>query len=121
MKNPPKLIYVAAPYRAADPWKTEQNIRVAEAAAYEVAKLGAYPVCPHTNTRGYFESAQADPIFWLGGTLSLMRRCDGVVLVAGWDRSEGARLEHETALEMGMPVFYAIDQRLTDFIEGPTT
>jgi nucleoside 2-deoxyribosyltransferase len=115
----PKLVYIAGPYRAANAWLCEQNIREAEAVAYRVAQLGAYPVCPHTNTRQHFESAQDDPQFWLGGTLELMRRCDGVFLVRGWPDSSGTLVEIAEAERLGKPVFYAGDfDKLGEWLRG---
>jgi hypothetical protein len=101
----PKLVYIAGPYRAATAWQCEQNIRAAEAIAYRVAELGAYPVCPHTNTRQIFESAQDDPSFWLDGTLELMRRCDGALFMPTWTKSSGAVAEHREAERLGLPHF----------------
>lgn len=100
----PRLAYIAGRYRSADAWGVEQNIRAAEAVAYEVAKLGLYPVCPHTNTRGYFESVGTDE-FWLAGTIELLRRCDVVVMVPGWGTSVGACAEKAEAERLGIPVF----------------
>ena len=106
----PKHIYIAGPYRAPNAWEVEQNIRAAEAVAIEVAKLGAYPQCPHTNTRGYFEHVQADPNFWLEATLEMMRRCDGVFMMETWRQSSGARAEHEEAKRLKKPIFYGLTQ-----------
>lgn len=99
-----KLLYIAGPYRAPSAWLVEQNIREAEAWAFKVAELGAMPICPHTNTRGYFESIGTAE-FWLGGTMELMRRCDGVFLLPRWCESSGARTERVEALAQGLPVF----------------
>lgn len=99
-----KLIYIAGPYRAPTRWQEEQNVRVAEAIGYKVARLGAYPVIPHSNTRPYFADAQPGE-FWLDGTLELLRRCDAVLLITGWENSEGARGERHEAQSRGTPVF----------------
>ena len=47
----------------------------------------------------------ADDQFWLDGTLELMRRCDAVVLVDGWQHSSGARGEIEEARKLGIKVY----------------
>jgi hypothetical protein len=116
-----KLVYIAGPYRAATAWQCEQNIREAEVIGYRVAQLGAYPVIPHSNTRAYFESAQADPEFWLGGTLELMRKCDGALFLPRWMESSGARLEHTEARRLHMPMFgvgHLDDGRFERFVRG---
>ena len=48
-----KLVYIAGPFRAPTPWGIEENVRHAERHAFEIAKLGAMPVCPHANTRHF--------------------------------------------------------------------
>lgn len=98
-----KVIYIAGPFRAKTPWGIEQNIRRAEVLSLRVAKLGAMPLCPHTNTRN-FEGEMPDQ-FWLDGTLELMAKCDAVILVEGWRNSEGSMGEVKKANELGIPVF----------------
>ena len=105
----PPLIYVAGPYRANNAWDVEQNIRRAESLAFTLALAGAYPITPHANTRGYFECAQSDPLFWLGGTLELMRRCDAIALLDTWGNSSGAMAEHEEARRLALPILYPTD------------
>jgi nucleoside 2-deoxyribosyltransferase len=100
----PALVYIAGPYRSPDPWRVELNIRAAEELGYRVAQLGAYPVIPHSNTRGYFASAAPDEL-WLTGTLELMRRCDAVILVEDWENSSGSRAERAEAFGLQKPVF----------------
>lgn len=102
----PPLIYIAGPYRSGSHWQLEQNIRIAEAAGFEVALLGGYPIIPHSNTRGYFEDAQQSPSFWLEATLELMRRCDAIYLLPQWPMSSGARDEHLEAQRLAMPIFH---------------
>ena len=59
-------------------------------------------MCPHANTR--FFDGQLTDAFWLAGTLELLRRCDAVMLVEGWERSSGTLGEIAVA-ERTMPVF----------------
>lgn len=99
-----RVIYIAGPFRGPDSWIIENNIRRAEELSLEVDKLGAMALCPHTNTR-FFQGALPDA-FWLEGTLELLRRCDATMMVAGWERSVGARGEKAEAERLGMPVFF---------------
>jgi hypothetical protein len=39
-----------------------------------------------------------------------MRRCDGVYLIPGWQKSSGARAEAEEAVQRGMPIFQSLDE-----------
>jgi hypothetical protein len=88
-----KHIYIAGPYRGEDSWQVEQNIRVAEGLGFLVAEEGAVPVIPHTMYR-HFNGTLGDD-FWLRATLSLLKRCDAMLLCPGWRNSEGSIAEHE--------------------------
>ena len=112
-----KLVYIAGPYRARTRWAEEQNVRRAEDAGREVAKMGAYPVIPHANTRPYFGDEQPAS-FWLEGTMELLQRCDAVLLLDKWERSEGARRENDEAKARGIPVFEVIEVLERWLMEG---
>jgi hypothetical protein len=88
-----KHVYIAGPYRGKTSWEVENNIRNAENAGFDVALLGAVPVIPHTMYRHFNGTLEDD--FWLRATLSLLKRCDAMLLIPGWRRSEGSLAEHE--------------------------
>ena len=98
-----KLVYIAGPFRAANHWEVEQNIRRAEALALDVWRMGVAVICPHTNTR-FFDGAAEDRV-WLDGDLEILRRCDAVVTTPDWHRSAGARAEVDLARTLGIKVF----------------
>lgn len=101
-----KLVYIAGPFRGANSWEIERNIRRAEALALQVWRAGAACICPHTNTR-FFQGA-ADDHVWLDGDLEIIKRCDAVVATSNWRNSQGARKEVALACnELHIPVFYA--------------
>lgn len=106
-----KVIYVAGRFRGENAWEVEKNVRRAEEDALWLWKSGYAVVCPHTNTR-FFNGAAPDE-FFLEGDLDIMRRCDGVLMVRGWEESKGAHAERAEALCLGIPVFYAYYE-LTD-------
>ncbi len=105
-----KLVYVAGPYSGATREAVEANIRVAEELGLEVARLGACPVIPHTNTsHPKFEEIQGYE-FWIAATAKLLTRCDALVTTTNWEHSRGARGEVRLAQEREMPVFHSIGE-----------
>lgn len=98
-----KLIYIIGPYSAPTPWQVEQNVRWAEELAMSVARSGAMPVCPHTNTR--FFHGTLDEEFWYAGTMEMLRRCDAVIEVTLHRRSKGVLAELAFADECDLPIF----------------
>lgn len=97
-------IYVAGPFRGAHAWAIEKNVRRAEEVAYLIWATGHVAICPHTNTR-FFDGSLPDRIF-LDGTLEMMRRCDGVIVLPNYKRSQGTLGEIAEAERLGMPVAY---------------
>lgn len=102
-----KLVYVAGPFRAPNAWEIEQNIRRAEAASLAVWRAGHACICPHANTR-FFQGAAPDRV-WLEGDLEILRRCDAVLVVDGYEHSAGTLAEIEEAKTRGIPVFFAME------------
>jgi hypothetical protein len=98
------LAYVAGPYR--DPrgeYFVGQNIRATADVAVELWRMGYAVLTPHLNT-AFFGGACPDDV-WLKGDLVMLRRCDLVVLVPGWQKSSGTRGEVAEARACGIPVF----------------
>jgi len=102
-----KIVYIAGAFRGKDAWVMETNVREAEKLALEVWRAGAGCVCPHANTR-FFQGVLPDD-FWLRGDIGILALCDALLMVPGWERSEGATAEHAEALRLGIPVFYYLE------------
>lgn len=101
-----KLVYVAGPFRSGSAWGVHQNVQAALAVGFQVASLGAVPVIPHSMFQA-FDRTLTDE-FWLEGTLALMRPCDAVIVVSGWEKSKGTCGEIEEARAAGIPVFFTV-------------
>jgi len=99
------LSYIAGRFSAPTRELVEANIAAAEGLGLFLASRGYYPVIPHSSTGhpGFEHIGSYE--FYIEGTLELMRRCDCVVLVPGWESSRGARGEVEEAERLGIPVF----------------
>ena len=100
-----RRVYIAGPFRASSAWLVECNVREAEALSFQVAMLGAVPVCPHSMYR-FFDRTLPDQ-FWLEATLELLRACSAVVFTDRWEASQGARGEEAEARRLGLPRFFA--------------
>lgn len=100
-----KVAYIAGPFRSATHWGIVNNVRQAEEVALRFWKKGYAVICPHLNTAN-FQGAVEDDQVWLDGDIEMMKRCDTVVMIEGWEKSSGARAEHEIALAEGKEVLY---------------
>lgn len=100
-----KLIYIAGPYRG----DTEKNVAAAVEAGNILKHDGrAFPVVPHLIGGGYCGPLGED--YMLAGTLHLMRRCDAVLALPTWQKSEGATKEVRVADREEVPVFYSHEE-----------
>ena len=106
-----KLVCIAGPFRdhytgpdgRYNFWKQDQNVNDAAGIALKVWAMGAAVICPHLNTRP-FQGALTDDV-WLNGDLEMIRRCDYLVLIPGWEGSEGTCNEKAFAHGSGLIVF----------------
>lgn len=102
-----KLVYVAGPYRAETREGVAQNVAAARHVGRLCVQKGWFPVLPTVNTAHLDHDfpGLADDQYWLDGTMEMMRRCDAVVLVDGWQYSSGAKAEIEEARKMDLKVY----------------
>lgn len=105
-----RLIYVAGRFTATTREGVQRNIAEAVAIGLEVARVGAMPVIPHSNTSHPNFEALQPYTFWIDGTLELLRRCDGIIMVPGWEASRGACGELAEAQRLGLAVFMTIEE-----------
>ena len=103
-----KVVYVAGPYRAPTEYGVLLNIQLAERLALKVWMAGAACICPHKNT-AFFGGAAHDDV-WLKGDLEIIRRCDAIICMEGWEKSVGASGEVALAKQLGIPVFERFEE-----------
>jgi nucleoside 2-deoxyribosyltransferase len=104
-----KIAYVAGPYRGKSKIKLINRLQVirnivrARTVAKELWRQGYAALCPHSNT-ALFDGAAPDETF-LQGDIDMLAKCDLVVLVRGWDKSNGTKDEVIFAKYAGIPVY----------------
>ncbi len=85
-----KVVYIAGPFRSKTQWGITQNVRKAEDASLRLWKLGFAVICPHAMTQ-HFHNECPDEV-WLKGCMELLKRCDAIYLIDGWEKSGGGLL-----------------------------
>lgn len=100
-----KVICISGPYRSKDgPNGIYQNIQRAREAALKYWQAGFAVICPHLNTA--FMDGACDDSVWLAGDLEIVKRCDYIYMLTGWEQSEGSLKEHDIAIDYGLTVIY---------------
>lgn len=98
------LIYVSGRYSG----DVDKNIEEARDVAIACWRIGHAVICPHLNT-AHFEVEAPDISYddYISGDLSMIARCDAMVMVPGWQDSKGAVIEKDYAASLGIPVYEA--------------
>ena len=99
-------VYVAGPMRGYENWNYPLFNRATEA----LRRTGAFVVNPVEISRfaGTPEEIERNPsllFHLLEADIALLKTCDAIVLLPGWEWSDGARQELQTALAAGLGVF----------------
>jgi hypothetical protein len=81
------------------------NITAAKLIAIELWEAGHTVICPHLNT--YWALAECDipQDEYVKRDLQIVERCDGVVMIPGWEQSDGAVTEYMFAKLKDIPVW----------------
>lgn len=108
-----RLVYIAGPYRAATPAGVSANIERARLRAADALRAGHAPITPHQLSRGN-ESVLTEED-WQALLLVVLRVCEEVWLVEGWESSEGTWAEVRAALAADLPVYLPDDRRLHEY------
>jgi len=103
-----KIVYLAGAYRNRDMNGVWDNIMKARTVARQLWVMGFVVICPHTNTI-FMDGEDIPPEVFLEGDLEILRRCDAILMLDGFEHSQGAVQEWELAKELDMPVIYQGD------------
>ena len=108
-----KLVYIAGPYRSADPNEKAANMMQAASLCKPIMDNGHIPVCPHTMY--VFEDGVTDEEDMISITLDLLSKCDELVLCTDvYEHSEGTVGELYYAMDNGIRIYKSIDEWLVE-------
>lgn len=97
----------------------ENNIRKAEAFQVALCNLGIGVFCPHSHTAlHHMKGSVAPETFYNDLDLEFLKRCDALLALPDWEKSNGARKEVEWAIKSRIPIFYPADIKdLNEIVE----
>jgi hypothetical protein len=105
------VVYLAGPYTGPTHdhrsyLAIERHIMQAREAAAWCVQQGYGFFCPHLHS-AHFEciTPDAPPEYWYALDLRFLPVCDAVLLLPGWEQSQGALREKAEAERLGLPVF----------------
>ena len=99
-----KIVYIAGPYRAKTKLGIIKNIFKSRKVAKEYWSSGFAVITPHMNS-ALMDGCAPDEVFLKGG-LDLLECAKLMVVLPGWEKSQGTLAEIEYAKEKGIPITY---------------
>lgn len=103
-----KIVFIAGPLTTGgDGSKAyiKKNIKIAEKYALALAKAGVGFFCPHTHTSGHH--GHAPESFYLKLDFEFLKRfADALLVIPGWEKSNGTRREVAWARKNKLKIFY---------------
>ena len=94
------LMYVSGPIS----WMPEYNQKAFKEAGQKLEAMGYAPVQP--NDFGSFSNEKMHWLACITDSIHILSRCQGLYLLAGWEHSTGAKIEHLVARRLNIPVYY---------------
>lgn len=112
--NSDVLVYISGPMTAKDGYSIEENTAAGVRVYLDLLKLGIPAFSPHLS--GAFPSAWSalDHREWIAYDFAIIDRCTHMLMMARWDSSTGAKLEHQYAIDHDVPVFYTLKALLKE-------
>ncbi len=84
----------------------DENIQTARNAAIKLWEKGYAVFCPHLNTAHFEIDCMCEYNDYLNGDLEILKRCDEIHMLPGWEKSTGAKIEHDFALKNDIVIKY---------------
>ena len=105
------LVFVTGPYSAPTAEGVVENIERALDIGRALFRKGYFPLVPHVLVREYYTPEDDSELFGyeplMQYTLALLSRCD---ILLRYDSSPGADRECARAQELGIPVYFDIEE-----------
>jgi hypothetical protein len=96
------LLYVSGVYSNGD---IDHNIAEARKISIALWEARHWVLCPHLNTAHFEIDCKATYEDYVMGDLRMLESCDGIVMIPGWEKSEGARREYQHAENLNIPIW----------------
>ena len=97
------IAYIAGPYRAKTIFGIIRNILKARKVAKEFWAKGYTVICPHMNSA--LMKHLPEEVF-MEGDLEILKKSDVLVVMKGWQKSEGTKREIDFAKKHGIAIIW---------------
>jgi hypothetical protein len=102
-----KVVFISGRYSSKRLIGKIRNILRARRWAKYYWRLGYVVICPHMNSALMEMRGGAPDEVFLRGDREILRKCDEIIMIPGWENSLGAVAERALAKELGIHIMYA--------------
>jgi len=99
-------VYIAGPYSSADTMTVLENIGKGIRVAADLLLLGFAPFCPWLDCLIVIHGRSLSISDMKAYSMAWLERSDCVLVLSGWENSEGTKAEIARAQELEIPVYY---------------
>lgn len=119
MYNDLKIVFICGHYGDSQGYLSiERNIAAAREMAAALVRSGYGYYCPHLNSTHFEVITPEIPVeFWYRMDHLIMRGCDALITLPGWETSSGARGDIDEARRLGLIVAHSLSS-LDVFMEA---
>lgn len=103
-----KLVYISGQYSGPTFQSVAENILRAREYGRMAWEAGAAAFVPHMNTAFFDFDTKLSPQDFYDADLQFLSFCDAILLIPGWERSKGAKMEKLFAEGISLPIFYDV-------------
>ena len=108
-------VYVAGPYSAGDTITCLNNMRIGMKASTKVLLAGHQPFCPWIDFHFQLMLEEHESLTvedYYRYSISWLEVADVMVVLDGWKKSSGTIAEVDRAKEIGIPIFFGVEEFL---------
>jgi hypothetical protein len=105
-----RRVYVAGSYNAPSIIECLDNMRRGMQMATRVLEAGFAPFCPWLDYHYRLMSEHITREMYHAQSMAWLEASDAVLVLDGSEESQGTQEEIDRAFELGIPVFYSLDQ-----------
>jgi len=102
-------IYVAGKYSADNVIEVLHNIREGTKVSAKLIKMGHSPFCPFLDHQFSFYEDISVPEYYKY-SIDFLKVCEAMLVLKGYETSKGTLKEIEIAEEMGIPIYYSLEE-----------
>jgi hypothetical protein len=103
------VVYISGKYSGKDYDEIESNIKKVRETAIKLWELGYTVLAPHLNTYHFETDCKCSYQDYIDGDLTLLSRCDAILMLDNWEESTGAKIEKQAAEDRMMEIFFNIE------------